>query len=109
MDLSASSQPAADVHLHNLLNMSGQLGVLVVSERGVIIESHGDFLNDSVTGNTILKLLRTAFDIRLPESDCRAKRLCLYFQDHVIVSTVSNRRVYIIKLPLDDDSGSLSD
>lgn len=87
----------ADVHLQGLCEIPGQLGALVVSESGAIIVSKGDFVNDSVTGTTILKLFKTASEIELPGSDCQAKRLCLYFENHVITVTASNKRIYIVK------------
>lgn len=84
---------------HNLRDIPDQLGYLVLNEDGDVIESHGDLSNDAKTAKVLMRMVQIAWKVKLGASESPVRRLSLIFSNHMLLATVSNEKIYIVKKP----------
>ena len=75
-----------------------QLGYLVMSEDGQVLESAGELENDQHTAEVIMQMVRTACRFPLHGSaEHPFKRMSVILRDFVYTVTVSEQKVFVVK------------
>ncbi|EDO40683.1 predicted protein [Nematostella vectensis] len=85
---------------YGLDKIAGVQGYLVVNPDGAVLASSGDLENDEKTAGVIVDMLQTASMIPLSgDSSHSLKRLSVHFGNFVLMATVTNQRIFIVKRP----------
>lgn len=78
-----------------------QQGHLVVTEDGAVLSSSGDLENDEKTAHIICNMLHTAAKVPLGAENSQAfKRLSIVYGDFMLMATVCNQKIYVVKRPV---------
>ena len=88
---------SGDSLLQDLQNIPGQLGCLILDNEGAVVSSHGDLKNDEKTAKVFMRMVQIAWKMKLDGKHTNVKRLSLIFTNHVLLGTVSNGKIYIVK------------
>lgn len=88
---------SGDSLLQGLQDIPGQLGCLVLDCDGAVISSYGDLKNDEKTAKVFMRMVQIAWKMKLDGKQTNVKRLSLIFTNHVLLGTVSNGKIYIVK------------
>ncbi|CAK8677224.1 unnamed protein product [Clavelina lepadiformis] len=87
----------SEVYAHNIEDIPDQLGYLILNEDGAVLSSHGDLINDEKTAKVFMRMVQIAWKVKLCEEQRSVQRLSLIFSNHILLATVSNGKIYIVK------------
>ncbi|XP_039962842.1 ragulator complex protein LAMTOR4 homolog isoform X1 [Bactrocera tryoni] len=85
--------------ISNMEKLSNQIGYLLLQDDGAVIGSGGDLENDERSANIFMELLHLAESVDdnfMPNSSC--ERISIVYDDHIYNISMSNHRIYIVKL-----------
>lgn len=78
-----------------------QVGYFVLNHEGAVLSSSGDLENDEASASIITDIVRYASKVSLSnDGEEKFKRISLTYNEFVILITVSNQRILVIKKPL---------
>ncbi|XP_004207623.1 ragulator complex protein LAMTOR4 homolog isoform X1 [Hydra vulgaris] len=76
-------------------------GYFVLNREGAVLSSAGDLENDEETANQILDIIYSASKVSLSKKDDEYfQRISLIYSEFVLLVTVCNSRIFVVKRPL---------
>ncbi|XP_073255463.1 ragulator complex protein LAMTOR4 homolog [Porites lutea] len=90
---------------HGLDRIPDIQGYLVINSDGAVLASSGDLENNENIAEVITKMLQTA--AKVPISGDRTqtfKRMSVHYEDFILMATVSNQKIYLVKRPAKQES-----
>lgn len=82
-----------------------QTGYFVLNHEGAVLSSAGDLENDEQTANDITDVVRYALRISLSnDGEQKFKRITLSYKTFVLLITISNQKIFVVKRPLNSES-----
>jgi len=79
-----------------------QTGYFVLTHDGTVLASSGDLENDERIAQLIASIIQHACKIPLSEDgEQKFKRVSITYKDFVVMVTVSNQKIFVVKRPLE--------
>ncbi|GBP85147.1 hypothetical protein EVAR_57645_1 [Eumeta japonica] len=82
-----------------------QVGYLVLTEDGAVLESGGELENDERVAAIVTELvtLSNRVDLVAFSSNDQFKKISITYDDHAFIICISNKKIYVVKRNLPKD------